>query len=48
MTILGFVLIYTVLFIIEMYLMVGAIKKGPQPDDQPEAELIPEALAPAE
>ncbi len=47
MTIIGFVLIYTVLLAIEMYLMLGAIKKGPQPDNDPEAKLVPEALAPS-
>lgn len=49
LTICGFALIYTVLFIIEMTLMVRAIKKGPQPDAQPEAGLLtPPVLAPAE
>jgi cytochrome d ubiquinol oxidase subunit I len=44
----GFILIYTVLFIIEMGLMLKAIKHGPDPDVQPEAELMPAALAPVE
>jgi cytochrome bd ubiquinol oxidase subunit I len=47
MTIIGFVAIYTVLFIIEMALMLKAIKEGPQPDEQPEVPLLPEALEPA-
>jgi cytochrome d ubiquinol oxidase subunit I len=47
-TIAGFVVIYTVLFIIEMGLMIQAIKKGPEPDDEPEAVLAPHAVAPAE
>ncbi|MEW5421486.1 cytochrome ubiquinol oxidase subunit I [Amorphus sp. 3PC139-8] len=38
LTICGFVLIYTVLFIIEMSLMIAAIRKGPQPDDGPEQD----------
>ena len=33
-TIVGFVLIYTVLIIIEMFLMVKSIKKGPEPDPE--------------
>jgi len=48
LTICGFVLIYTVLFIIEMGLMLRAIGKGPQPDGDPEAELIPANIALAE
>ena len=40
MTIIGFVLIYTVLFVIEMQLMLRAIRKGPEPDTQPQAVLI--------
>jgi len=47
-TIVGFVLIYTVLFVIEMMLMLRAIQKGPEPDSQSEAPLAPPALAPAE
>jgi len=47
-TLLGFVAIYTVLFIIEISLMVRAIKAGPAPDDAPEAELIPSSLVAAE
>jgi len=47
-TIAGFVLIYTVLFVVEMALMLRAIRKGPEPDDAPEAALVPEALAAAE
>ncbi|MEQ1408371.1 cytochrome ubiquinol oxidase subunit I [Neorhizobium sp. Rsf11] len=48
LTIIGFVLIYTVLFIIEMALMVRAIRKGPEPDDEPEAELVSPSLVAAE
>ncbi|MFG1296586.1 cytochrome ubiquinol oxidase subunit I [Xanthobacter variabilis] len=47
-TLVGFVTIYSVLFIIEMTLMVRAIRKGPEPDEGPEAELIPHAFAGAE
>ena len=47
-TIAGFVLIYTVLFVIEMALMIRAIRKGPDPDDEPEAELVSPSLAAAE
>ncbi|MFG1427032.1 cytochrome ubiquinol oxidase subunit I [Roseixanthobacter glucoisosaccharinicivorans] len=48
LTICGFALIYTVLIIIEMGLMVGAIRKGPTPDTKPEAGLLEARLAPAE
>ncbi len=48
MTILGFATIYTILFIIEMSLMVRAISKGPQPDEHPEAGLMTPRLVPAE
>ncbi|WP_332118061.1 cytochrome ubiquinol oxidase subunit I [Azorhizobium caulinodans] len=48
LTIAGFVLIYTTLFIIEMGLMLRAIRKGPAPDNEPEAELIPATVVPAE
>ncbi|UGX88476.1 cytochrome ubiquinol oxidase subunit I [Phyllobacterium meliloti] len=47
-TIAGFVTIYTVLFIIEMGLMLRAIRKGPEPDDEPEALLISPHIVPAE
>jgi len=47
-TIAGFVLIYTVLFIIEMGLMIRATRKGPDPDDEPEAELVSPSLVAAE
>ena len=47
-TIVGFAAIYTVLFIIEMTLMLAAIRKGPEEDHQPEQKLVPDALAPAE
>ncbi|MDR2325287.1 MAG: cytochrome ubiquinol oxidase subunit I [Acidovorax sp.] len=39
LTIAGFVLIYTVLFIIEMKLMVRAIKKGPEHESEPHLSL---------
>ncbi|MFC4624585.1 cytochrome ubiquinol oxidase subunit I [Daeguia caeni] len=48
LTLLGFVAIYTILFIIEMGLMLRAIKAGPEPDSKPEAELAPASIAPAE
>lgn len=48
MTIIGFVLIYTVLFVIEMQLMLRAIRKGPEPDTQPQAVLIDPRIVPAE
>ncbi|GGA77441.1 cytochrome bd oxidase subunit I [Brucella endophytica] len=44
-TIAGFVVIYTVLLIIEMSLMVKAIKHGPEPDDETEAILVSPHLA---
>ncbi|QND54585.1 cytochrome bd-I ubiquinol oxidase subunit CydA (plasmid) [Phyllobacterium sp. 628] len=47
-TIAGFVVIYTVLFIIEMGLMLRAIRKGPEPDTEPEATLISPHIVPAE
>ncbi len=48
LTILGFALVYTVLFVVEMALMVRAIRHGPDPDPEPEAELAPSALVAAE
>ncbi len=48
LTIIGFVAIYTTLFIIEMGLMLKAIKHGPEPDDEPEAELIRPSIVAAE
>ncbi|MBX3572269.1 MAG: cytochrome ubiquinol oxidase subunit I [Mesorhizobium sp.] len=47
-TIVGFALIYTVLFIVEMSLMLAAIRKGPQPDHDPEPAIGPPSLVPAE
>ena len=47
-TIIGFVAIYTVLLIIEMKLMLAAIRKGPEPDHEPEAPLVPAHLVAAE
>ncbi|MFK0383779.1 cytochrome ubiquinol oxidase subunit I [Agrobacterium sp. NPDC090273] len=47
-TLLCFIAIYTVLFIIEMGLMLKAIRKGPDPDKEPEAPLVPEKLVAAE
>lgn len=40
LTIVGFILIYTVLIIVEMWLMVRSIKKGPDPDPD-----VPESLS---
>lgn len=48
LTICGFALIYTALIIIEMALMIRAIRKGPAPDEEPEAELVPSSLVAAE
>ncbi len=48
MTIIGFTALYLVLIVIEMKLMLRAIRKGPEPDDDPEVALVPAALAPAE
>lgn len=48
-TIAGFAVIYTILFIIEMGLMLYSIRKGPEPDDgHPEPELISKTIVPAE
>lgn len=47
-TIAGFAAIYTVLFVIEMTLMLSAIRRGPEEDHAPEQKLLPEALEPAE
>jgi len=47
LTILGFAALYTVLIVIEMTLMIKAIRKGPEPDDEPEAKLISETLVTA-
>ena len=47
LTILGFASLYTVLIVIEMTLMIKAIRKGPDPDDEPQAKLISENLVPA-
>jgi cytochrome d ubiquinol oxidase subunit I len=47
-TIAGFVVIYTTLFIVEMGLMLKAISKGPEPDFEPEAKLISPHIVPAE
>ncbi|MGV0911753.1 cytochrome ubiquinol oxidase subunit I [Martelella sp. FOR1707] len=53
LTIIGFVGIYTVLFIVEMGLMLAAIRKGPQPDNGPDmpvlgARRVQGTMAPAE
>ena len=48
LTIIGFVAIYTTLLIVEMKLMLRAIRKGPEPDDEPEAQLAPAQLVAAE
>ncbi len=47
-TLAGFAAIYTVLIVVEMTLMLRAIRKGPEPDEAPEARLIPPAFAAAE
>lgn len=47
-TLLGFIAIYTVLFIVEIGLMLKAIKQGPAADGSPEANLAPATLAPVE
>ncbi|MBX4957464.1 cytochrome bd-I ubiquinol oxidase subunit CydA [Rhizobium lentis] len=47
LTIIGFAALYTVLIVIEMSLMIKAIRQGPEPDDEPEAVLISETLVPA-
>jgi cytochrome d ubiquinol oxidase subunit I len=47
-TIGGFVVIYTTLFVVEMGLMLKAIVKGPEPDFEPEAKLISPNIVPAE
>ncbi|GLI21213.1 cytochrome d ubiquinol oxidase subunit I [Xanthobacter flavus] len=47
-TLAGFAAIYTVLIVVEMTLMLRAIRKGPEPDEAPEARLIPSAFAAAE
>lgn len=46
-TLLGFAAIYTALIVIEMSLMVKAIRKGPQLGDEPEAALTSKTLIPA-
>lgn len=49
MTVIGFTLIYATLIVIEVKLMLAAIRKGPQPDYEPEAPLIPKPIVtPAE
>ena len=47
-TLAGFAAIYTVLIVVEMTLMLRAIRKGPEPDEAPEARLITPAFAAAE
>ncbi|PDS30319.1 cytochrome ubiquinol oxidase subunit I [Rhizobium phaseoli] len=47
LTIIGFGALYTVLIVIEMSLMIKAIRQGPEPDDEPESALISETLIPA-
>ena len=47
LTIIGFAALYTVLIVIEMSLMIKAIRQGPEPDDEPESALISETLIPA-
>lgn len=48
MTIIGFVLIYTILFLVEMGLMLRAIRHGPQPDHQVPVPLLSPKTMPAE
>ncbi|MEO3388337.1 cytochrome ubiquinol oxidase subunit I [Mesorhizobium sp. CAU 1741] len=48
MTIVGFAAIYTVLFVIEMTLMLAAIRKGPDAEPSSEARIAPPSLLPAE
>ncbi|ANL56658.1 cytochrome ubiquinol oxidase subunit I [Rhizobium phaseoli] len=47
LTIIGFGALYSVLIVIEMSLMIKAIRQGPEPDDEPESALISETLIPA-
>ncbi|MBY5803690.1 cytochrome bd-I ubiquinol oxidase subunit CydA [Rhizobium leguminosarum] len=47
LTIIGFAALYTTLIVIEMSLMIKAIRQGPEPDDEPEAHLFSETLVPA-
>ncbi|MDL2400393.1 cytochrome ubiquinol oxidase subunit I [Rhizobium mayense] len=47
LTLLGFAAIYTALIVIEMSLMIRAIRNGPEPDDEPEADLVSETLVSA-
>lgn len=47
-TLIGFIVIYSVLFVIEMGLMIHAIRVGPQPDDRPDAILVSPSLVAAE
>ncbi|TCU13424.1 cytochrome ubiquinol oxidase subunit I [Rhizobium sullae] len=46
-TIIGFAALYTTLIVVEMSLMLKAIRQGPEPDDEPGAALISETLVPA-
>lgn len=48
LTIIGFTLIYSVLIVIEVRLMLEAIRKGPQPDHEPEMPVAPKTLVAAE
>ncbi|ARO13566.1 transmembrane cytochrome D ubiquinol oxidase subunit I [Ketogulonicigenium robustum] len=48
LTIVGFTAIYSVLLVIEVRLMLAAIRKGPQPDEEPEAPLWGRNPVPAE
>lgn len=47
-TIVCFAVLYTVLAIIEMGLMIRAIRQGPEPDHEPEARLLSPLVVPAE
>ncbi|MDD3446636.1 MAG: cytochrome ubiquinol oxidase subunit I [Zavarzinia sp.] len=48
LTLIGFVAIYSTLIVIEMGLMLRAIRKGPEEDTDPQAELVSPAIVPAE
>ena len=48
LTLFGFFVLYSVLIVIEMGLMLKAIRKGPEEDIDPQAELVSPAIVPAE
>ncbi|SCW81117.1 cytochrome bd-I ubiquinol oxidase subunit 1 apoprotein [Rhizobium mongolense subsp. loessense] len=47
LTIIGFAALYTTLIVVEMSLMIKAIRQGPDPDEEPDAALVSETLVPA-